>query len=157
MDAFALPSFYDGRVRVNLEGRERKGCIRPSGYGRLIDEIETLLRECRDPVSGEGIVDFVERPDKADPLELGATESDMVIVWRSCSSSLTHPTLGTVGPVPLRRTGGHTGPFGVAYVRGESIVPGDRGTRSAFDVVPTIVGLLGEPAVAGLSGRSLLT
>jgi predicted AlkP superfamily phosphohydrolase/phosphomutase len=156
MDAFALPSFYDGRIRVNLTGRERSGRIQPSDYARVLDDIEALLRECRDPQSGEGIVELVERPSKGDPIELGPTESDMVVVWKGCSPSLAHPTLGTVGPVPLRRTGGHTGPFGMACLRGENITPGDRGIRSAFDVVPTIVDLLSEPAVAGMSGRSLL-
>ena len=27
MPAFALPSFYDGRIRINLEGRERHGIV----------------------------------------------------------------------------------------------------------------------------------
>ena len=30
MPAFALPSFYDGRVRINLRGREKHGLIEPS-------------------------------------------------------------------------------------------------------------------------------
>jgi arylsulfatase A-like enzyme len=44
----------------------------------------------------------------------------------------------------------------MAYVRGAGIVPGDRGVRSSFDVVPTLFDLLGEPAPKGLSGTSLL-
>jgi hypothetical protein len=33
---------------------------------------------------------------------------------------------------------------------------GDHGVRSAFDVVPTIVDLLGAAPIAGMSGRSLI-
>ncbi len=45
MRAFALPSFYDGRVRVNLAGRERNGSVRPSEY-------ETVLRRDRNAAPG---------------------------------------------------------------------------------------------------------
>ena len=32
MPAFALPSFYDGRVRINLRGREASGIVIPADY-----------------------------------------------------------------------------------------------------------------------------
>lgn len=63
---------------------------------------------------------------------------------------------GTIGPVPFRRPGGHTGPYGVAYISGGGLEPGDHGVPSTFDVVPTIVDLLGEPRPADMSGASLL-
>jgi hypothetical protein len=44
----------------------------------------------------------------------------------------------------------------MAYVSGDGIAPGDRGTRSSFDVVPTLIDLLGERRPSGLSGASLL-
>jgi hypothetical protein len=156
MRAFALPSFYDGRVRVNLAGREGQGRVAVSEYLETCDEIEALVRACRDPLTGESVVDYVERPANGrDPRSLGVTESDLVIVWRG-SLAFDHPSLGCIGPVPFRRTGGHTGPFGMAYLRGRDIVPGDRGVRSSFDVVPTLVELLGASLPSGLSGKSLL-
>src|SRR5215207_4189569 len=36
------------------------------------------------------------------PLALGPTEADMVVVWKGTFCALEHPTLGRVGPVPLR-------------------------------------------------------
>ena len=92
-----------------------------------------------------------------DPVTLGPTESDMVVVWKGTFCALEHPTLGRVGPVPFRRPGGHTGPFGMAYVSNAGLQAGDRGVRSSFDVVPTLVELLGEPLPDGLSGASLLS
>jgi arylsulfatase A-like enzyme len=44
----------------------------------------------------------------------------------------------------------------MAYIRSPEIEAGDRGVRSSFDVVPTLVELLGESLPAGLSGKSLL-
>jgi hypothetical protein len=44
----------------------------------------------------------------------------------------------------------------MAYVQAPGLEPGDRGVRSAFDVVPTIARLLGARPPAGVSGESLL-
>ena len=156
MPAFALPSYYDGRIRINLSGRESAGLVPLSEYGARCDEIESLLRECRDPATGSEVVMHIERADVRTPLALGETESDITVVWKGTFCALDHPALGRVGPVPYRRPGGHTGPFGMAYVSNAGLNPGDRGIRSSFDVVPTLIEMLGEPLPEGLSGVSLL-
>ena len=61
-----------------------------------------------------------------DPRRLGATEADLVFIWTG-PLAFDHPSLGRIGPIPFRRTGGHTGPFGMAYLHGPGIIPGDRG------------------------------
>lgn len=156
MPAFALPSFYDGRIRINLRGRERDGIVEPSRYEETCRALERLLRECRDPRTGGPAVSDIERASTADPLALAGSESDLLVVWSGTAAAIEHPRLGLIGPVALRRTGGHTGPHGMAYVAAPGLAPGDRGTRSAFDVVPTVVELLGGRPPAGLSGVSLL-
>lgn len=156
MPAFALPSFYDGRVRINLQGRERHGMIEPSRYEETCRGLEAMLRECRDPRTGEPVVDSIERAWTRNPLALAGSESDLLVVWRGVVAALEHPRLGLIGPVPLRRTGGHTGPYGMAYVAAPGLEPEDRGVRSAFDVVPTIVRLLGHQPPAHITGKSLL-
>jgi predicted AlkP superfamily phosphohydrolase/phosphomutase len=156
MPAFALPSFYDGRIRINLRGRERDGIVEPVHYEATCRELETLLRECRDPRTGGPAVADIERAATRNPLALASSECDLLVVWRSPAAALEHPRLGLVGPVPLRRTGGHTGRHGVAYVAGRGVDPGDRGVRSAFDVAPAIAELLGAKSRAAMSGASLL-
>jgi hypothetical protein len=101
-------------------------------------------------------VEVIERADTREPLALAGSEADLIVVWRGVVTAIEHPRLGLVGPVPLRRTGGHTGRYGVAYVVAPGLDPGDRGVRSAFDVVPTIVELLGDRPPAYMSGESLL-
>jgi arylsulfatase A-like enzyme len=44
----------------------------------------------------------------------------------------------------------------MAYIAADNIAPGDRGTRSSFDVVPTLFDLLGERLPPNISGHSLL-
>jgi predicted AlkP superfamily phosphohydrolase/phosphomutase len=156
MAAFALPSFYDGRIRINLQGRERHGLVEPSRYEETCRGLETLLRECRNPRTGEPVVDFIERAWTRDPLALTGSEADLIVVWRGVVAALEHPRLGLIGPVPLLRTGGHTGPYGMAYVAAPGLEPGDRGVRSAFDVAPTLARLLGRQPPAHITGQSLV-
>ena len=42
----ARPSFYDGRIWIDLAAHERKGTVPVSRYTTYASEIETLLREC---------------------------------------------------------------------------------------------------------------
>jgi predicted AlkP superfamily phosphohydrolase/phosphomutase len=156
MPAFALPSFYDGRIRINLEGRERDGCVPASAYEETCRSLETLLRECRNPRTGEAVVEGFERAASANPLEMGGSEADLLVLWRGTIAALVHPRLGLIGPLPLRRTGGHTGPHGMAYVAAPGVAAGDRGIRSAFDVVPTLASLLATSPRGAMSGKPLL-
>lgn len=157
MRTFALPSFYDGRIRVNLKGRERHGLVQLADHRATLDAVRHLLGECVDPDTGTGVVDFFETPTYGDPRELGPTESDLVIVWRHGPQCLDHPRLGRIGPVPWRRTGGHTGSRGMVWVRSSRVSAGDHGHASSFDTVPTMIDLLGCDRPSGpLSGRSLL-
>ena len=155
MQAFALPAFLDGRIRINLRGRERDGIVELSQYEETCRTIETILGECRDPRTGEPAVASIERASSSNPMSLANSESDLLVVWRDVAGALEHPRLGLIGPVPLRRTGGHTR-HGVAYLVGPGFEPGDRGVHASCDVTPTIVELLGAEPVTRLSGKSLL-
>jgi len=156
MQAFALPSYYDGSIRINVRGRERDGVVEASQYDRVCDDVTMLLHECRNPLTGEPVVAFVERPAIRDPMRISGSQGDLLVVWRGVATAFEHPRLGLIGPVPLRRTGGHTGRYGMAYVAAPGITVGDLGVRSSFDVAPTIVELLGCPRIEGMSGKSLL-
>jgi predicted AlkP superfamily phosphohydrolase/phosphomutase len=152
MRAFAIPSFYDGRIRINLQGRERHGLVPIGQHSALIEELEALLRECRDPVTGREMVAGFERSSRP-PMELKPSESDLTVLWKDAPLGFSHPRLGKAGPLPYRRTGGHTGGDGFAWVSGPGIEAGDGGTRSAFDLAPTVIELLGERPLP-ISGRS---
>jgi predicted AlkP superfamily phosphohydrolase/phosphomutase len=156
MPAFAFPAFYDGRIRINLRGRERMGIVPLERYEACCEEIMRILVDCRDPFSGERVVDDIEWPGRPNPLDLAASRADLNVNWKGNPLCLDHPGLGRVGPVPFRRTGGHTGLYGMAYLKSDSLSPGDYGTRSSFDVVPTLFDLLNEHLPEQISGQSLV-
>lgn len=156
MEAFALPSYYDGRIRINLEGRERDGRVSVADYGAKLDELCTLLEECRDPRTGLPVVRRIARPVAADPANAGPTEADLIVIWQGAALALQHPRYGLIGPAPYRRTGGHSGGAGIAYFTTHQLPRGDHGTVSAFDVMPTLIDLVGSPRLPYVSGRSLL-
>src|SRR5262249_14006768 len=97
MRAFPLPSFYDGRRRLNLRGRERDGLVAFEDYDRVCDELEQLVRDCRDPRTGLPVVRQVERPAAgSDPRALDSAQADLVVEWNACTAAFEHPAFGLV-------------------------------------------------------------
>jgi predicted AlkP superfamily phosphohydrolase/phosphomutase len=156
MRAFALPGFLNGRIRINLSGRERVGVVSPRDYESVCDELEEVLRACRDPRTGAPVVESIERCCADNPQALNPSNADLNVNWQGAPLALTHKTLGLIGPAPFRRTGGHSGGYGVCYIRSDRNAAGDGGVRSSFDVAPTILEMLGQPVPNNISGRSLL-
>jgi hypothetical protein len=133
MRAYAEPAYYDARVRVNLEGREAHGLVPLAKYSEALDEVEQLIRACTDPRSGEPLSIEVDRREQGDPRERADTDADLVVRFRKDYYAFQHRRLGTIGPVPCRRTGGHTGGLGVGWYRAE--VPGGTGgTKGGTDL-----------------------
>ena len=137
-------------------GRERYGTVALDRHTELLAELKSLLEECEDLVTGAPITaEF--RETSAPPFEIGPTEPDLYVVWNQLTTGLSHPELGTIGPIPFRRTGGHTGPLGFLYCANCGLDFGDKGRASSFDVLPTIAAFLGQGVDASeISGRSLL-
>jgi hypothetical protein len=156
MHAFALPAYHDGQIRINLQGRESKGVVPPARYELVCDKIMQILRDCRNPFNGKPAVEDIEWPCRHNALGLAPSRADMYVAWKENILCLEHANLGRIGPVPFRRTGGHTGHYGMAYLKSVVLAPGDYGTRSSFDVVPTVFHLLNEPLPEKISGQSLV-
>lgn len=142
MKAFALPTYSLGRIRINLRGRERDGVVLLEQYGATCDEVETILRHCRDPRTGRPVVLDIARVRARDPLDPDGPSADLVVAWRDCPDAIEHLEAGVVGPVPYGRTGAHA-PNGFLLAAGRGIRAGDLGARPARDLTPTVVSLLG--------------
>jgi predicted AlkP superfamily phosphohydrolase/phosphomutase len=156
MEAFALPSYYDGRIRLNLAGRERDGLVALADYPAKLDQLCGLLHEIRNPRTGGPVIRSIERPVEADPLNANETQADLVILWRDAPLAFFHPAFGLIGPAPYRRTGGHSGHHGIAWFSSPQVPRGQSHVASAFDVMPTLISLLGHTIPQGISGRSLV-
>ena len=156
MRAFALPSYYDGRIRLNVVGREATGRVALEEYDAECARIERELLQVTNPRTGETVVDEIIRTSPSDPMAVPDTDGDIVVIWRGAALAFRHPDMKTIGPVPFRRTGGHTGGVGEMAFCADGIEPGDRGTISAFDVAPTIEHFLQLNERYALSGESAL-
>lgn len=155
MRAFALPSYYDGRIRLNVKGRESNGLIDPVEYEAEIARIERELLQVTDTRTGEPVVGDLIRTSPGDPMAVPETDGDLVVIWRGAALGFRHPHMNAIGPVPFRRTGGHTGGHGDFLLVGDDVAPGDYGEASAFDVAPTIEDLMGLNHRLARSGTSL--
>lgn len=155
MPAFALPSFYDGRIRINVENREARGLVPIDQYESTCEKIIGILGSCRNLLTGEDVVAEILWPKK-NPSEVGCSEADLYVIWKSSPLGFCTQGFGKIGPVPYRRTGGHTGRRGFLYLAGDNLAPGSGGLASSFDVVPTVFDLLGEARPVGISGKSVL-
>jgi len=155
MRAFALPSYYDGRIRLNLVGREKRGLVSTAEYGNVCRQMSGLVGECRNLLNGRQVASEIYWP-KQNPHEVGPSEADIYIVWEGAPLGFSHPKLGRIGPLPYGRIGGHTGHHGFFTVVGSKLPTGIHGFASPFDVVPTVIDLLGEPRPSWISGRSLV-
>jgi len=156
MDAFALPSFYDGRIRLNVAGREKHGTIAPEDYAAALDRIRDLLLKCHDVQTGACVIDDIYFTSRDDPMAVPDSTGDIEILWAGEPLGFRHPELGTIGPAPIRRTGGHTGGLGRFYLKADGVPPGHHGKADALDVSPTIDAWLGLPVNPELTGESFL-
>jgi predicted AlkP superfamily phosphohydrolase/phosphomutase len=141
MRAFALPSFADGRVRINLEGREANGQVPADDYARACNEVEAWLRACRNPRSRGPAVADLARPRAGDPMDPDGPDADLVVRWSPWVDALEHPDIGVVGPAPFLRTAEHT-PHGFVCVTGPGSEARDLGERSIAGLAELLTGLL---------------
>jgi hypothetical protein len=156
LGAFALPTFSDARVRINLQERERGGVVPLDEYARFCSQVEAWIRSSRDARTGRPAVEDVCSIRADDPLDPEGPDADLIVRWAPGVDAIVHPDVGAIGPYPFRRTGGHT-PHGFAWLSGPGIEPGEHGERLAQDVPPTILTLLERPVPQDIHGTPLLS
>ncbi|MFN0088711.1 MAG: hypothetical protein ACKVWR_00355, partial [Acidimicrobiales bacterium] len=150
MRAFALATYSDAHLRVNVAGRERCGQVRPERFAHELDRLEALLGACRDARTGRRAVEELVRV-RVDPFAPGPP-ADLVVVFAAPIDTLEHPDLGRIGPVPFLRTGEHD-PAGFMALVAPGCRPGPAEPRALLDLPPTILALGGLRPVRRLPGR----
>jgi hypothetical protein len=156
MRAFALPGYTSGGVRINVVGRERSGVVPIEEYHAVCDEIEAEVRACRNPRTGNPVVDSVLRPRAGDPLASDGDAYDLVFTWApELIDAFEHPRHGLIGPVPAHRSGVH-GTTAFLYVHHDDVTPGEHGSRPAWDIPATLIALTGAAPTPGTEGTSMV-
>lgn len=157
MKAFALPSYSDGYVRINLKHRDPNGQVAPEDYDAVCAELEAEILAMRDTRTGDPMATDVVRTGAEDggPKR---SDADLVVKWTpKPADCVTTGSFGRIGPVPLSRAGGHNS-IGFAIAAGPTIdaAGGIAEQGRLIDLAPTILELASAPVPARLPGRSLL-
>jgi predicted AlkP superfamily phosphohydrolase/phosphomutase len=159
MKAFALPSFADGYIRINLKGREAQGIVLPEEYDAVCEELTQLLSQMTDARTGKPMVKKIIRT-RQNPLDRDPKlpNADLVINWQEEDSSdvVDIPNYGRIGPIPHNRTGSHL-PRGFFIAQGEGIAPASSlPTGHALDLAPTILTFMGVTPPDYMEGSPIL-
>lgn len=158
MKAFALPSFSDGYIRLNVVGRETHGIVKPEDYHQELDTLCEALEQLVCARTGTKMVTKIVRT-RQNPMDTNPklSDADLVIAWQEsyASDSIRHPQYGLIGPAPHFRAGSHrhTGFFmgaGSAFLAGQTL------KGHALDVGPTVLKCLGAPIPSTMKGKPLI-
>ncbi len=160
MKAFALPSFSEGYVRLNVRGRESAGIVEPAEYERVCDEVTAEIMRVTDARTGKPAVRRVVRtrqgPDGPAMDGERPSDADLIVIWDGVPIDVVdHPSAGRIGPVPFKRSGSHVH-RGFLMAAGPGVAPGRRLPEAhALDIPPTILSLLGASIPAHFDGKPL--
>jgi len=144
---FAVPNnAVAGAIRINVEGRDADGRVRPEDYDAVCDEVRREFLALVDPASGEPWVRDVVRPRDRHPGPFADELPDIAVEWNRSRplAAVRSARLGVVRPPPVTgRTGDHVN-HGAFLVRGPGIRQGRRvEPAQTEDIAPTLARLVG--------------
>jgi len=159
MKAFALPTYSEGLIRINLQGRERDGLVAPEDYQKTCDELCDYLHALKDGRTGKPMVrEIVRRKTQPmDDAKLGPP-ADLIVLWQEESPTdlIDSPQTGRIGPLPYFRSGGHCS-RGFIAAQGPGIEMGSRlESMQATDLTATLLHLLDQDIPDYIDGRPVL-
>lgn len=147
----------EASLYLNLRGRDPQGVVAPGTEAdRLLSEIESGLRQLRDPQTGEPVSlrtyrkdDIYHGPfmDAAPELIVEMDDYATQVMAELGSATLCEPT--------AERSGTHTRE-GVLIAAGPGIRPGAALSAGLMDVAPTVLHLMGSPVPAESDGQVLV-
>lgn len=163
MKAFALPSFSEGYVRINLKGREPQGIVNPEDYDAVCRELEEKLLALRNANTGLPIVQRVIRTrphaNLANVEEAGLPDADLCIIWneQAVTDRVVSEEFGQIGPVPFQRSGSHTG-NGFVLINAEGVEPNSvLPAGEAVDFAPTFLEMMDVESPEYFAGKTLIS
>lgn len=158
--AFSIPSLYTSFVRVNLRGREPKGCIdQGAEYEKLLDEVEGELAQLIDPYTGKQAVLRIDRSIRTHGGGTPRMLPDLFVRWRPgrrFMNRLIHPRAELVQDRPGYFRGSAHSDQGIFIAAGPLIgARGSIGTVAPMNIAPTCFELLGQPVPSEMTGQSI--
>jgi len=139
---FAVPhNDLAGAIRVNLAGREARGCVEPGAtYDTLFAQLRHDLLQIRNLDTGRPAITDVLRTDQLCQGAKLADMPDFFVMWNREApiDRVFSPTIGTVDLAHRgNRSGDHT-PDSVFFAAGPSVARGRIDDVSLLDFAPTL-------------------
>ncbi|MHC4480914.1 MAG: alkaline phosphatase family protein, partial [Planctomycetota bacterium] len=160
---------------INLEGREPTGVVLPDQYEDLRAEVQKVMRDIKDPDTGEHVFSFVLTREEAPMVGLWGEQIGDLVFCYAGGCRWTGPEVLRLGEerVVFPCRGGNHGPmictyetevgsvYGLLILAGRGVrkgvreAPPQKGSRKTVDVAPTLTHLLGIGPPAQCEGRAL--
>ena len=158
MTAFALPTYSEGLIRLNVRGRDGAGVLEIDDFSATCDAICTLLHSLTDSRTGRPMVREIVRTRRT-PFDANrdGPPADLIVLWQedTPTDSVDCPGLGRIGPVPHFRSGGHCS-HGFYLTCGPDIHAGaPLPDLQAPDLTATMLDWLGQTVPLHVEGRPL--
>lgn len=159
MKAFALPSYSEGYVRINLKGRDPSGIVEPGDYEKVRDDLADSIRRMIDARTGNSMVkDVIFTRETASDDRPGLPDADIVIIWQEASAAdvVDSPDVGMIGPLPFLRSASHR-EKGFFLCQGEGVARGkDLAECRGIDLAPTILSRMHQEIPSCFEGEDIL-
>jgi predicted AlkP superfamily phosphohydrolase/phosphomutase len=143
-------------VRINLQGRERNGSVRPEDYDSVVEKLRTRLLAMRDP-EGKAVIQAVRRREELYRGPNVNLAADLLIAEHD-DSVWFYYSEGEVPSAVFEPSGWASGnhePDGLFLGWGPDIAPGTHEDTSINDIAPTLLALLGVPIPDDVDGAVL--
>jgi len=152
---------YNGKLYLNIKGREPQGIVDPKDYDKLLGELESKLEDISDKVGNHLNVEIFQRDD----IYFGPYTKygpDIFVNFnegRLGTSELIGHTRGEIYSFDVIKNGGNTAHslYGYFAMAGPGI-PTYGGLKgvSLLSLTPTVLDILGLPVPKNLEGLSIL-
>lgn len=159
--AYRFPMYHPAEgIEINLKGRQPQGCVQAGAeYEGLVMKIMKGLRDVRDPVTDEQIVEGVYRKEEIYNGPFVEIAPDIVFVCRQ-SHRTGVESAGQIATLvnldDLRKDNGVHTMDGILFAYGQHIQRGQEITGARLiDIAPTVLHLAGLPVPKEMDGRVL--
>ena len=149
-----------GGIRFNVRGREPLGIVEESALDGLMEALTEALMAVRDPVTGRSPIGRVYRREALYAGPWVHLAPDLILEPRRDDPDPGQNGLIRAGYAaqPFADSGHLTGNHalrGILAAAGPGITPGESPDARLLDLAPTLLHLLGLPALAHMDGRAL--
>lgn len=153
---------FHSDVWLNLEGRERDGCVAPEEAAGLLDDIASGFLALRDPRTGEPVFAGAHKREEIYSGPAAELAPDLILDSWSAGYRVAPARSedGDLVEAPRELSGVKEAwssdhrPLGVFVAAGPNVSSGSQEELSLYDVAPTTLALLGRSVPAGLDGRA---